>query len=120
MEPPQGHGCAAGGIGPPAGSHCHCRPGIKGAGPGHGFHQKKSAAQPGLSLWDRLDGAGHVCPQPYRAIHQHTHRAFDGMHHISHTKEKEKTVKKHKKRNTFASKVPLYSLFVCSKSFFTT
>ena len=80
MEPPQGHGCAAGGIGPPAGSHCHCRPGIKGAGPGHGFHQKKSAAQPGLSLWDRLDGAGHVCPQPYRAIHQHTHRAFDGMH----------------------------------------
>ena len=22
--------CAAGGIGPPAGSHCHCRPGIKG------------------------------------------------------------------------------------------
>ena len=44
------------------------------------FTRKKSAAQPVLSLWDRLDGAGHVCPQPYRVIHQHTHRAFDGMH----------------------------------------
>lgn len=47
MEPPQGHGGAAGGIGHPAGGHCHCRPGVKGAGTGHGFHQKESAAQPG-------------------------------------------------------------------------